>query len=223
MRGDSHLPTGFPGDSVSINPSKTRLSFPMQTPDGLCLPATTFRDGAGRSFMKWCGLLVNCQTLELQADYTRYMGTRLADSMALPLHQVRSHWCSCSTEAWCVPGLQSWPLPKSSHFGAVTMQPSCCSRAVLSEQQAWMSQSPTPEVSPVCPFHAAPLLPSQHVCPAAVQPPGQQLPSKLCHYLRPKCHPLLLDATINSSSTVRLNIYQVCSSLHASHLQKQLP
>ena len=92
MRGDPHLPAGFSGDSISINPSKTRLSFPMQTPDGLCLPATTFRDGAGRSFMKWCGLLVNCQTLELQADYTRYMGTRLADSMALPLNQVRSHW-----------------------------------------------------------------------------------------------------------------------------------
>ena len=91
-KGNPHLPAGFSGDSISINPSKTRLSFRMQTPEGLCLPAATFRDGAGCSFMKWCGLLVNCQTLELQADYTRYMGARLADSMALSLHQVRSHW-----------------------------------------------------------------------------------------------------------------------------------
>ena len=32
---------------------------------------------------------------------------------------------------------------------------------------------------------------------------------RLCQYLRPKIHPLLLDATINSPQTVRLNIYQV--------------
>lgn len=80
--------------------------------------------------------------------------------------------------------------------------------------RALMSQRLTPEVSAMYPFHASPSLPSQHICPAAVQPPGQQLPAKLCHYLRPKCHPLLLDATINSSSTVRLNIFQVCNSPH---------
>ena len=39
--------------------------------------------------------------------------------------------------------------------------------------------------------------------------PGQQLCQKLCHYLQPKCHPLILDVSITSSTTVRLNIYQV--------------
>ena len=33
--------------------------------------------------------------------------------------------------------------------------------------------------------------------------------TKLCAYLRPKLHPVLLDAAINSPSTVRLNLYQM--------------
>lgn len=41
-----------------------------------------------------------------------------------------------------------------------------------------------------------------------MQKPGQQLCQKLCHYLQPKCHPLILDVSISSSTTVRLNIYQ---------------
>lgn len=36
-----------------------------------------------------------------------------------------------------------------------------------------------------------------------------QLATRLCQYLRPKIHPLLLDGTINSPQTVRLNVYQV--------------
>ena len=35
------------------------------------------------------------------------------------------------------------------------------------------------------------------------------LAAKLRAYLRPKCHPLLLDGSINSPATVRLNVYQV--------------
>lgn len=34
------------------------------------------------------------------------------------------------------------------------------------------------------------------------------LQRKLCHYMRPKCHPIFYDSTINSLGTVRLNIYQ---------------
>lgn len=32
---------------------------------------------------------------------------------------------------------------------------------------------------------------------------------KLAQYMRPKCHALLLDGSINCDTTVRLNIYQV--------------
>lgn len=38
--------------------------------------------------------------------------------------------------------------------------------------------------------------------------PGSVLGLKLCHYLRPKLHPLLLDRNINSWSTIRINIFQ---------------
>ena len=41
----------------------------------------------------------------------------------------------------------------------------------------------------------------------AVQP-GGALQRRLCCYLRPKCHPILLDSSLNSRSTVRLNIFQ---------------
>ena len=44
---------------------------------------------------------------------------------------------------------------------------------------------------------------------ASWQGAGSQLAQKLCAHLRPKCHPLLLDASINSPATVRLNLYQV--------------
>jgi len=38
--------------------------------------------------------------------------------------------------------------------------------------------------------------------------PGWHLKSKLCDYLRPKCHPIFYDSNINSAAVVRLNIYQ---------------
>ena len=43
----------------------------------------------------------------------------------------------------------------------------------------------------------------------AARRPGQLLKRRLAGFLRPKCHPILLDTFINSRTTVRLNIYQV--------------
>ena len=43
----------------------------------------------------------------------------------------------------------------------------------------------------------------------AARRPGQLLRRRLAGFLRPKCHPILLDTAINSRTTVRLNIYQV--------------
>lgn len=43
----------------------------------------------------------------------------------------------------------------------------------------------------------------------AIQEPGKALLSKLCAHVRPKCHPLLLDTSINSPATVRLNLFQI--------------
>ncbi len=53
----------------------------------------------------------------------------------------------------------------------------------------------------------------QHISSSLTLPlavaPGRQLLTKIIQYVRPKCHALLLDTTINSPATVRLNIYQV--------------
>lgn len=42
-----------------------------------------------------------------------------------------------------------------------------------------------------------------------VQEPGKALAAKLCAHLRPKCHALLLDASISSALTVRRNVHQM--------------
>lgn len=60
------------------------------------------------------------------------------------------------------------------------------------------------------PSHGIPrTLPCRHSGHLSSCPAHAQLAARLCHYLRPKIHPLLLDASINSPQTVRLNLYQV--------------
>jgi hypothetical protein len=53
----------------------------------------------------------------------------------------------------------------------------------------------------------------QHISTSLTLPlgrrPGQVLMGKVLQYMRPKCHALLLDDTINGPTTVRLNIFQV--------------
>ena len=72
---------------MAVNPAKTRLNFRARA-GTIDLPRSVWVDGAGRAFIKWCGLLVNEATLEVQADYTRYAGHDLLMTMALPLHKV---------------------------------------------------------------------------------------------------------------------------------------
>ena len=70
-----------------MNPIKTKVSFDMSM-GGQALPRNTYVARNGQEYLKWCGLLVNVRTLELQADYTRYAGTRLAASLTIPLTKV---------------------------------------------------------------------------------------------------------------------------------------
>lgn len=37
----------------------------------------------GSCFMQWSGLLINCHTLEIQADYTRYCGTHISSTITV--------------------------------------------------------------------------------------------------------------------------------------------
>lgn len=84
-------PTGFESHDVHVNPDKTKLSFALQLPPaagagaagslhaaaaapGVVMPAAVWRSGDGSTFVKWCGLLLNTATLEVQGDYTRWVG-----------------------------------------------------------------------------------------------------------------------------------------------------
>ena len=49
----------------------------------------------------------------------------------------------------------------------------------------------------------------QHNGAAMLQEPGKALAAKLCTHLRPKCHTLLLDASLSSAIAVRRNIFQM--------------
>ena len=78
---------GFPDYGVQMNPAKTKLSFDMRA-GGSVLPRNTYTAKDGKEFLKWCGLLINVRTLELQGDYTRYAGAQLAASLTIPLTKV---------------------------------------------------------------------------------------------------------------------------------------
>ena len=70
-----------------MNPAKTKLSFDVRLGDAV-LPRNTYTAKDGEQFLKWCGLLINMRTMELQADYTRYAGAKLSASLTIPLTKV---------------------------------------------------------------------------------------------------------------------------------------
>ena len=85
-KGACH-PAGFPDYGIQMNPAKTKLSFDMRI-GGTVLPRNIYTAEDGQEFLKWCGLLINVRTLELQGDYTRYAGAQLASSLTVPLTKV---------------------------------------------------------------------------------------------------------------------------------------
>ncbi|KAG0612718.1 hypothetical protein M758_6G047700 [Ceratodon purpureus] len=118
---------GFEEYGCHANRSKTAVSFDLLLNHNQVKKAQgVYMTNDGASFMRWSGLLINCCTLEVQADYTRYIGESIKGSITV--------------------------VRKTN--------------------------------------------------------PGAQVPIKLCHFVRPKCHPMLYDLRINSPSTIRLNAYQ---------------
>lgn len=59
------LPPGFPDYGVHVNRTKTALNFDMRL-EGALLPRNELVEESGRRFVRWCGLLVNADTLEMQ-------------------------------------------------------------------------------------------------------------------------------------------------------------
>ncbi|GAB2236220.1 hypothetical protein Drorol1_Dr00027959 [Drosera rotundifolia] len=121
----SRMRWGFQEYNCYMNEHKFCYSF------GVCLkqdalPGSKGLDIDGISYIQWSGLLINSITLEVQADYTRYLNNHLRSTLSV----------------------------------------------------CWRGK------------------------------PGHHLKSKLCDYMRPKCHPLFYDPNLNSPAIIRLNIYQ---------------
>ncbi|CAI7789806.1 unnamed protein product [Closterium sp. NIES-53] len=75
---------------------------------------------AKRRFMRWAGLLVNCSTLEVQADYTRYWGTDMGTAVTVSF---------CDPPATAVPTkLRQFLRPKCS---ALLLDPAINSPSTL--------------------------------------------------------------------------------------------
>ncbi len=163
--------------------------------------------------MRWCGLLLACDTLELQADYSRYSGAHISASLTLPL----ARWAAVLHKAGCCT-LQGSSAADSAplHAPSASQRPQHNLAAAAAQQQQQQQQH-----LPATAWRAWRELPLNAACSqvthqtADVPLPmarsmGKGLILKVAAYMRPKCHALLLDDSINSPTTVRLNIYQVC-------------
>ena len=74
----------FSRHMCTLNPKKTKLNFRIQLETGSVGPNVYEADDGAR-FVPWCGLLINAETLEIQADYRRYLGQHVRSSLTLIL------------------------------------------------------------------------------------------------------------------------------------------
>jgi len=72
---------GFATHGCSLNDAKTLSNFDHEDE----VQKKTFVNADGRNYIPWCGLLIDCVTLEIMVDYSRYAGEYVRDSMNLPL------------------------------------------------------------------------------------------------------------------------------------------
>jgi telomerase reverse transcriptase len=81
---------GFPDYGAAVSASKTALNFDAVDAAGAPLPRNEYcppgggGGGGGPRYLRWCGLLLNSETLEARADYSRYEGELVRDGVALP-------------------------------------------------------------------------------------------------------------------------------------------
>lgn len=73
---------GFEDYNCYTNEQKTSLNFDMEL-EGRNLAKNIYETEDGSCFMQWSGLLINCHTLEIQADYTRYCGTHISSTVTV--------------------------------------------------------------------------------------------------------------------------------------------
>ncbi|CAA6654698.1 unnamed protein product [Spirodela intermedia] len=81
----NRLCRGFREYNCYMNSEKFGLNFDV---GGKSQPRSNRRyvGADGIPFLPWSGLLVNCLTLEIQADYTRYLGSHLRSTLTVHAH-----------------------------------------------------------------------------------------------------------------------------------------
>ncbi|KAH6824527.1 hypothetical protein C2S53_010341 [Perilla frutescens var. hirtella] len=77
----SRLERGVSDYNCCMNEEKYGLNFTMDI-NGQSNRVVSSEDGTS-SFIGWSGLLVNCSTLEIRADYTRYVNSRLSSTLTV--------------------------------------------------------------------------------------------------------------------------------------------
>jgi len=67
----SRLQRGFRGYNCYMNGKKFGANFDVEQLSGSSLNRVYVGEDAATSFLRWSGLLINCSTMEIQADYTK--------------------------------------------------------------------------------------------------------------------------------------------------------
>jgi telomerase reverse transcriptase len=81
---------------VEINPLKTKINF--DHPERDLEKNVTKMDGC--EFIPWCGLLFDCKTLEVRADYSKYLNVWLRETINLPSSHVAWKYLSNKTRSY---------------------------------------------------------------------------------------------------------------------------
>ncbi|KAL6854295.1 hypothetical protein ACP4OV_019198 [Aristida adscensionis] len=75
---------GFVHYNCYMNESKYGFNFEVSNSNHCC--NRLYRGDDGISFIPWSGLLINCETLEIQADYTRYLDINISSTITVKMH-----------------------------------------------------------------------------------------------------------------------------------------
>ncbi|XVF82511.1 hypothetical protein PTKIN_Ptkin16aG0055000 [Pterospermum kingtungense] len=78
----SMLRQGFPDYNCYMNESKFCLNFDFEHHSGI-LSSRIYVVDDGTSFIRWSGMLINSESLEIQGDYTRYLDNHLSSSLTI--------------------------------------------------------------------------------------------------------------------------------------------
>ncbi|XP_027343791.1 telomerase reverse transcriptase [Abrus precatorius] len=79
----SRLQRGFRGYNCYMNEKKFGANFDVEQISGSPLNRVYVGEDDATSFLRWSGLLINCSTMEIQADYMKYLNNHLSSTLTV--------------------------------------------------------------------------------------------------------------------------------------------